>query len=519
MALARAHGWARGWPLAEEALTLIEQLTRRQRSLFDQQRYLVEKLQVYEYALGLALDAIAASPSPAAREWAILRAWQVAERAKSFSLRQAMTQGGWLEAIDPDCAAELATLDQRLEAIEAQAERSEAAAQRQAELIAQHQQVLQTAMHRSPMLKQTAAAPELDLASVLHQLPAGVGVVSWYWLARSESCSLHIFHAGADRRPHHIQSEFTSDEVSALNQAKRECVGPIRPFRIQQILPAALGDKVFPPALLEQVDTCHTLLLTPHRYLRQVPLHAAELTARESTETKTERLIERFAVQVLPTLALPFPPHTSRKKKSNVFLMGCHVDGFHHEALDDVPLELQNLAAIWRSAGHDVHDYALPPSGRLAQHVTLPQWSDFDVIHLACHGSFMPGSPLDATLYLGSEALRASEFFGLRLRSDVVCLSACDVGQQGDTLDGLTLVSDEWLGLALPLFQAGARSLLVSLWRADSKRARIFMQHFHEALAQGLDPARAHQKACLAEIGERRPYGFWANWQLAGFPA
>jgi CHAT domain-containing protein len=155
--------------------------------------------------------------------------------------------------------------------------------------------------------------------------------------------------------------------------------------------------------------------------------------------------------------------------------------------------------------------------GRLA--VPLRQWSDFDVIHLACHGSFIAGSPLDATLYLGSEALRASEFFGLRLRSEVVCLSACDVGQQSETLDGLTLVSDEWLGLALPLFQAGTRSLLVSLWRANSEIARTFMQHFHEALAHGLDPARAHQRACLARIRERSRFGFWANWQLAGFPA
>jgi len=181
--------------------------------------------------------------------------------------------------------------------------------------------------------------------------------------------------------------------------------------------------------------------------------------------------------------------------------------------------ELQTLTEIWRSAGHDVHQHVLPLTGRIAQHVPLPQWSDFDVIHLACHGRFVPGSPLDATLYLGSEALRASEFFGLRLRSDVVCLSACDVGQQGDTLDGLTLVSDEWLGLALPLFQAGARSLLVSLWLSNSEVARTFMQDFHKALAQGPDPALAHQQACLARIRDRCPFGFWANCQLAGFPA
>jgi CHAT domain-containing protein len=80
-------------------------------------------------------------------------------------------------------------------------------------------------------------------------------------------------------------------------------------------------------------------------------------------------------------------------------------------------------------------------------------------------------------------------------------------------------VSDEWLGLALPLFQAGTRSLLVSLWQADSATARAFMQDFHQAIATGLSPAAAHQRACQAQIRNRRSFGFWANWQLAGFPA
>jgi len=163
------------------------------------------------------------------REQAILRAWQVAERAKSFSLRQAMTQGGWLEAIDPDCAAQLASLDQRLEAVEAQAGHSETDAQLQAELITRRQQVLQTSMQRSPMLAQTAAAPELDLARVLRRLPADVGAVSWYSLVRPECSSLHIFHAEADGKPCHVQSEFTSDEgwTNAANVRGAHWIRPL----------------------------------------------------------------------------------------------------------------------------------------------------------------------------------------------------------------------------------------------------------------------------------------------------
>jgi CHAT domain-containing protein len=164
-----------------------------------------------------------------------------------------------------------------------------------------------------------------------------------------------------------------------------------------------------------------------------------------------------------------------------------------------------------------VEHHEMAPQARLAAHVPLDRWPEFDLIHLACHGRFVAGSPLDATLYLGAEALRASDFFALRLRADVVSLSACDVGQHGDAIDGLALTSDEWLGLALPLFQAGARHLLSSLWAADSAGARTFMRDFHGALAAGESPAQAHRRACLAQ--RHRPYGFWAHWQLAGFAA
>jgi CHAT domain-containing protein len=222
-------------------------------------------------------------------------------------------------------------------------------------------------------------------------------------------------------------------------------------------------------------------------------------------------------VQLLPTLALPFPADVPRAETLNVLLMGCRQDGFASPPLDDVALELASLARAWTDAGQQVQADALPPQGRPQGPAALAQWPAFDVIHLACHGRFDPASPFDAALYLGSEAVRASDFFSLHLRAEVVCLSACDVGQHSDSLDGLALVSDEWLGLALPLFQAGARALLSSLWRADSATARLFMDSFHRALAAGHSAARAHQQACLAVM--HKPFGLWANWQLAAFPS
>jgi CHAT domain len=519
LALARARGRPQDWPLAEAALARIEHLTRAQRSLFDQQRYLVEKLRYYDEAICLALDhatSVDPATSPSDRQLAIRRAWQVAEQAKSFSLRQAMTQGGWLRAVDPSSAAGLQALDERLDALEAQGEPSAAQLPLRAELAARRQQLLQVAMQRSPLVATTQAVPDWNLQAVLRALPEGVGVVSWYWLEQPQGWQLNIFHTGADRVERLAQTEWSRDEITQLD-ATRRAFRVTGPFWVKQLLPSARGDRLMPAAVLGALSGCHTLLMTPHRHLRQLPLHAAQVSDPAAGSGACRLLIEQFAVQLLPTLALPFPADVARPDALNVLLMGCRQDGFKSGPLKDVPLELASLERTWREAGHRVQANALLPHEQPQGPAALAQWPAYDVIHLACHGRFDPASPFDAALYLGSEAVRARDFFSLQLRADVVCLSACDVGQHSDSIDGLALVSDEWLGLALPLFQAGARALLSSLWRADSKTARLFMDSFHGALAAGQSAARAHQQACLAAM--RLPFGLWANWQLAAFPS
>ena len=517
MALARVRGeGGDGWPLAEKALAIVETLVRTQRSLFKQQRYLVEKLQIYEDALALALAGLDNPVSSAERERAVFRAWEVAERAKSFSLRQAMTQGGWLVAIDPESAAALADLDRRLEAVEAQADHSETCRKLQADLAAERQRLLETAMERNPAVaRQTQLASQLDLSRLARNLPAKTGLMSWFWTATPSGGRFHVFYAGADRAPGHADIGFDAEDIKQLELARRRSV-EYRPSQVRRILPASLGDKIFPPPVLQAMSGCDSLLMTPHRYLRQLPLHAVEVTCTGASGASPALLIERFAVQVLQTLALPFPSLAPRSRR--VLLLGCRQDGFGSPPLDDVQSEVENLRDVWTTAGRTVEHHLLEPKERIGDFAPLDRWCDFDLIHLACHGRFIPDSPLDASLYLGSEAVRASEFFRSKLNSEVVCLSACDVGQHTETLDGLSAASDEWVGLSLPLFQAGARSLLFSLWEANSGVAREFMEDFHQALAEGFDPARAHRRACLAQIEKRRPLGLWTNWQLVGFP-
>lgn len=515
LVLARARGTVGSWPLAEQALATVEQLTRAQRSMFDQQRYLAAQQDRFDQALALALRWTGADPQ-ATKPADVARAWQVAERAKSFSLRQAMTQGGWLRGLDPALAAALQDLDRRLQALEAQGLGNETVLVHRAELAAERQSLMQQAMRQSPRVAAAMQTPpSLDLPGLLAQLPKGCGVVSWYWLPQGPDWRLLVFHAGGDRRPRVAEVMWTGDALVELESRARAFTGR-HPGFIEQPLPAPLGDRLLPPAVIQALGDCDSLLVTPHRQLRQLPLHAMQLGSEDSA---AGWLVERFAVQMLPTLALPFPAAiaSSTASERKVLLLGCEQDGFRSPPLYEVPEELRGIEQAWTARGHLVQAHGLAADQGFSTLAPLADWPRFDVIHLACHGRFVPESPLDASLYLGNEALRASEMFDLTLNADVVCMSACDVGRHGDQIDGIALVSDEWLGLAMPLFQAGARHVLTSLWEAQSTVACEFMKVFHAALADGMSPAKAHRQACLGQL--RRRFGFWANWQLAGFPS
>jgi CHAT domain-containing protein len=69
----------------------------------------------------------------------------------------------------------------------------------------------------------------------------------------------------------------------------------------------------------------------------------------------------------------------------------------------------------------------------------------------------------------------------------------------------------------MPLLYAGARSILVSLWKAHDGTAMRLMPALHAAIHAGLEPADALSDALTTVAGA--PEGFWSNWYLVGFPA
>jgi CHAT domain-containing protein len=112
------------------------------------------------------------------------------------------------------------------------------------------------------------------------------------------------------------------------------------------------------------------------------------------------------------------------------------------------------------------------------------------------------------------QILSAEELVGCDLhRCKSLVLSACETGL-GDKENGQGV-----LGLRASLMAAGARMLLISLWRVPDSATAVFMNEFYRNLWQNKQcPAEALKKAqaVVAARSEVRRPNNWAAWVLIG---
>jgi len=140
-----------------------------------------------------------------------------------------------------------------------------------------------------------------------------------------------------------------------------------------------------------------------------------------------------------------------------------------------------------------------------------------DRVHFACHGEFNAQSPMFSRLRLAEGGghdgnLEVNEIFDLRLRADLVTLSACQTGLSA--IKG----GDELIGLNRAFLFAGTPSLVSSLWRVSDVATAVMIKRFYRYLSGGMTKARALREA---QAVVRRYYpqpAYWAAFNLVGDP-
>jgi CHAT domain-containing protein len=135
------------------------------------------------------------------------------------------------------------------------------------------------------------------------------------------------------------------------------------------------------------------------------------------------------------------------------------------------------------------------------------------LLHIASHGTFRRDNPLFSSLRLADGDLTVNEVYHLRLNTSLVTLSACDTGVSA-------LKGGDLIGLISSFFYAGARSLLVSLWRVRDVAAAELMERFYRRLAHGEGKAAALRGAQLdlMQVPKYRYPYYWAPFILVGDP-
>jgi CHAT domain-containing protein len=244
------------------------------------------------------------------------------------------------------------------------------------------------------------------------------------------------------------------------------------------------------------------LIIIPHGSLHYLPF--AALFDGEAY------LIDRFTLISDPSASVLRFISDKRKEESDAVLaFGNPVT--EHAPLPYTETEVWSISEVMR--GVDVY-IGKSATETLGKNI----FSDYNIIHLACHGKFNEDAPLLSSLYLTGDQkndgeLNVHELFSLDLTgSSLVVLSACETGLS-EVMKG-----DELIGLSRGFLYAGTPSLLVTLWEvADESTARL-MVTFYENVRLGMSKpeALAEAQRTLKDKEQYEHPFYWAPFVLIG---
>jgi CHAT domain-containing protein/Flp pilus assembly protein TadD len=137
------------------------------------------------------------------------------------------------------------------------------------------------------------------------------------------------------------------------------------------------------------------------------------------------------------------------------------------------------------------------------------------IIHLSTHSFLFNNQPLIffSNFYdpENDGYLEASEIVQMKLNSDLVVLSSCNSGLgRIDNAEGI-------IGMTKAFFEAGAKSVVVSLWEVNDKYTAKLMALFYKKLSEGNTKSQALRSAKIEFIQQEsaNPF-FWSAFIISG---
>ncbi|MGL5079864.1 MAG: CHAT domain-containing protein, partial [Microcoleaceae cyanobacterium] len=197
-------------------------------------------------------------------------------------------------------------------------------------------------------------------------------------------------------------------------------------------------------------------------------------------------LIEKYNYSLIPSTSLISPTYTSLTEAA-ILAMGA--SQFSDQApLPAVPLEVEKITEFWPG------QVFLNESFTLSNLQVQRRLINYEVIHLATHADFQPGTPENSYIQLWDQKLPLSQLPDLNWDTpqlELLVLSACQ-----------TAIGDREaeLGFAGLAVQAGAKSAIASLWNVSDEGTLGLMSEFYIELKTAPIKAAALRQAQIDMI-------------------
>jgi len=294
------------------------------------------------------------------------------------------------------------------------------------------------------------------------------------------------------------------------------------------------------------------LILVPDGVLHHLPFETLRFVGEDSmgpdneaADRRARFLLEDFVISYAPSATVLAELSASRKEwyamaRADLLMLaypaivtGPQAHSVPHRASDftralyddeglevaPIPFSASEAKNIERyaAAGSEVYTGAQASERRIKS----TRLDTFCVIHFATHGLISQRRPARSALVLASGDgddedgfLQAREICRLKLKSDLVVLSACQ------TARGQILGGEGAQGLAQAFFYAGAQSVVASLWNVSDEGTAEFMGRFYRHLSEGRPKAEALRAAKLELMRESSfsAARYWATFILIGEP-
>ncbi len=539
-------------PLLQRAVDMVELHRRRIASAETRSLMMTQHTEIYTALLATHL----ALNNPSA-------AFDVLERAHARSLVEMLAERG--ADFSADAPAELLQkqreLDNKRDAVYRQLSRLNSdkdtaligQLQAAAETLAVEQRQLASEIRRaSPKYAALQYPQPLDLKGVQQELEEGTLLLT-YWIDKKTSVLFCV-----------TKTEFLVHRLPIEESDLRDRIGKFRSAIAQRgdFRPLArdLYDVLLRPAQA-QIDQAQRVLICPDGPLHTLPFAAlVEVRGRKGREgaTRGNKAVtplpngERYFIEAKPLHVVASmsayaelrkthqpPPTPTNPPQHTLLALGDPVYEVTTDAtkpryigardfvtrggqLIPLPHTRQELQAIQNLYGNQ----ATLRLGKDASETTVKREAgQARIIHFACHGVLDDRNPLGSALALSAEGgtdgqpstedgfLRAYEILEkVRLNADLVVLSACESGL------GAEIKNEGIVGMTRAFQYAGAKNVIVSLWKIMDKSTSQLMTEFYRQLKAGKrkDDALQQAQVKLLKSGQHRHPYYWASFVLVG---